>query len=222
MQRGDGGAGPRRRRGSRAARTPTMSAPGSTIAAPIWRPGRRGCGRRPRMIDAVDVLFVDEAGQISLANVVAISRATRQPRPAGRPAAARPAAEGIAPAGRRPLGPRPRPRRAGDDAARSRPVPRDDLAAPSRRCARSPPRSSTTTGSSRSRTSPSSDWSPQGAVIGDGVGPRLLDVPTVGRGQRIAGRGGRGRPSRPLDRRSAIRAGWTRPESNGRSAGMRS
>ena len=29
-----------------------------------------------RMIDAVDVLFVDEAGQISLANVVAISRAT--------------------------------------------------------------------------------------------------------------------------------------------------
>ena len=30
----------------------------------------------PRMEDAVDVLFVDEAGQISLANVVAISRAT--------------------------------------------------------------------------------------------------------------------------------------------------
>jgi predicted RecB family nuclease len=29
-----------------------------------------------RMVDAVDVLFVDEAGQISLANVVAISRAT--------------------------------------------------------------------------------------------------------------------------------------------------
>jgi predicted RecB family nuclease len=30
-----------------------------------------------KMIDAVDVLFVDEAGQISLANVVAISRATK-------------------------------------------------------------------------------------------------------------------------------------------------
>jgi AAA domain-containing protein len=30
-----------------------------------------------RMIDAVDVLFVDEAGQMSLANVVAVSRATR-------------------------------------------------------------------------------------------------------------------------------------------------
>ena len=31
----------------------------------------------PRMLDAVDVLFVDEAGQISLANVLAMSRAAR-------------------------------------------------------------------------------------------------------------------------------------------------
>jgi len=32
---------------------------------------------REDLLDAVDVLFVDEAGQISLANVVAISRATK-------------------------------------------------------------------------------------------------------------------------------------------------
>ena len=62
-----------------------------------WRtspPGRRGCGRRRRMADAVDVLFVDEAGQISLANVVAMAARDRQHRPARRSAAARPAAAG--------------------------------------------------------------------------------------------------------------------------------
>ena len=63
------------------------------------------------MVDAVDVLFVDEAGQISLANVVAIARATGQPRPARRPAAARPAAPGHASAGRGSIGAGARPRR---------------------------------------------------------------------------------------------------------------
>ncbi len=86
-------------------------AAGSTTAARTSPPGRRGCGRRRRWPSAVDVLFVDEAGQISLANVVAISRADRQHRPARRSAAARPAAAGHASAGRRPVGAGPRPRR---------------------------------------------------------------------------------------------------------------
>ena len=47
-----------------------------------------------KMTEAVDVLFVDEAGQISLANVDRDVARDREPRPARRPAAARPAAQG--------------------------------------------------------------------------------------------------------------------------------
>ncbi len=38
--------------------------------------GPRGCGRRRRCAESVDVLFVDEAGQMSLANVLAVARAS--------------------------------------------------------------------------------------------------------------------------------------------------
>ena len=50
------------------------------------RPGRRGSGRRPEIDGAVDVLFVDEAGQISLANVVADRQRGQGHRPARRSA----------------------------------------------------------------------------------------------------------------------------------------
>ena len=76
------------------ARPEGRQGPGARRRARRPRQGRRGCAARlddgranlaagtswlwasARMTDAVDVLFVDEAGQISLANVIAISRAT--------------------------------------------------------------------------------------------------------------------------------------------------
>ena len=67
------------------------------------------------MIGAVDVLFVDEAGQISLANVIATSTRDAQHRAARRPAAARSADAGCPSAGCGPLGARPRARRRGHD-----------------------------------------------------------------------------------------------------------
>ena len=83
---------------------------------------------------SVDVLFVDEAGQMSLADVVAVERRGEQPRAARRPAAARAAVARAA---------IPRaPRRSAlehllgeprHDPRRSRPVPRHDLPDASRR-----------------------------------------------------------------------------------------
>ena len=61
-----------------------------------WSRARRGCGRAPTCSASVDVLFVDEAGQMSLANVLARRAGANEPRPARRSAAARPAAEGRA------------------------------------------------------------------------------------------------------------------------------
>ena len=49
---------------------------GSTAGVRTSSAARPGSGRRRRWPSAVDVLFVDEAGQISLANVVAIAGAT--------------------------------------------------------------------------------------------------------------------------------------------------
>ena len=42
---------------------------------------------REDYFEAVDVLFVDEAGQMSLANVLALSQAAKKPGASGRPAA---------------------------------------------------------------------------------------------------------------------------------------
>ena len=65
----------------------------------------RGSGRARSSTDTVDVLFVDEAGQMSLANVLAVVPGRGQPRAARRSAAARSAAEGEPP-GRRRASPR--------------------------------------------------------------------------------------------------------------------
>ena len=46
---------------------------------PVRSPrARRGCGRAQDAVEAVDVLFVDEAAQMSLANVLAVSQAAAQ------------------------------------------------------------------------------------------------------------------------------------------------
>ena len=38
---------------------------------------RLGCGARPDAFEAIDVLFVDEAAQMSLANVLAVSQSAK-------------------------------------------------------------------------------------------------------------------------------------------------
>ncbi len=76
----------------------------------------------------VDVLFVDEAGQMSLANALAVSGAAGSIVLLGDPAAARPAAPGLPPARRGPIGVGAPARRARRDAVRSRPLPRAHLA----------------------------------------------------------------------------------------------
>ena len=63
--------------------------------------GTAWCGRRPDFEQSVDVLFVDEAGQMSLANVLAVARRRAQPGAARRPAAARAAAAERATRGQR-------------------------------------------------------------------------------------------------------------------------
>ena len=102
---------------------------------------------RDDMADAVDVLFVDEAGQLSLATVVLGGRFRALARPARRP---EPAAAGLAghpPGRRRGLGARAPARRRRTIAAGPRPVPRDDVPPPPRgerlrlrRVLRGPPR----------------------------------------------------------------------------------
>ena len=49
--------------------------PRSTSAPWTSSAGRRGCGHARSLADQVDVLFIDEAGQFSLANAVAVSPA---------------------------------------------------------------------------------------------------------------------------------------------------
>ncbi len=60
-----------------------------------------------RLVDSVDVLVIDEAGQVSLANTIAVAPAARSMVLHRRPAAARPAAQGLAPARRGAECPRP-------------------------------------------------------------------------------------------------------------------
>ena len=64
---------------------------------------------REEMTGTVDVLFIDEAGQMSLADAVAASPCADQPGSAGRPAAAGPAAPGHPSPGCGALGPGPSP-----------------------------------------------------------------------------------------------------------------
>ena len=77
VQRGESIADPRRRaRGSREHR-PSTSGNGWTSGESNLAAGTAWLWSSEKMIGAVDVLFVDEAGQISLANVLAMSTATR-------------------------------------------------------------------------------------------------------------------------------------------------
>ena len=109
---------------------PTCAAARSAIATTATsarRAGRRRARRGRRhglgLVAAassrasLDVLFVDEAGQMSLANVLAVSPAAALPGPARRPAAAGPAAPGLASARRRGVRAGAPARRARDDAA---------------------------------------------------------------------------------------------------------
>ena len=66
---------------------------------------------RPEMLEAVDVLFVDEAGQMSLANVIAMSGAARSVVLLGDPEPAAPGQSRRAPRGRRRVSPRASARR---------------------------------------------------------------------------------------------------------------
>ena len=60
---------------------------------------------REDVAESVDVLFIDEAGQMSLADALAASLCCGEPRAPWRPAAARSAATGYASAGSRTLSP---------------------------------------------------------------------------------------------------------------------
>ena len=75
---------------------------------------------REDMAGAVDVLVVDEAGQISLANALAVSPGCRQPGAARRSPAAEPAHQGRPPAGRGRSGARARAGRHATITARDR------------------------------------------------------------------------------------------------------
>ncbi len=83
----------------------------STMGAFTSPPGRRGSGRDAVMRGAVDVLFVDEAGQVSLANVVALAPATTSIVLLGDPQQLDQPMQGAHPPGRRAIGPRAPARR---------------------------------------------------------------------------------------------------------------
>ena len=154
----------------------------------------------PKMAESVDVLFVDEAGQISLANVVAMAARHRQPRPARRPAAARPAAPGHPSAGRRPVGPRARPRRRRDDAARPRACSSRTPGGSTRTCA-----TFTSEVFYDDRLEP--EPTPRAPAGQRRRGHRRRDRAAAARRcrrrgrQRVPGRGGGGGGARPRDRR---------------------
>ena len=214
-------------------------------------PGRRGPGRDPRartpadprtrlddgranlaagtswlwasskMQDAIDVLFVDEAGQISLANVVSMTRATDSLVLLGDPQQLDQPHARLAPT-RAPID-RPwrtssmttRPcHRTGDSSSSTR-------GACIRRSATSRPRSSTTS-RLESRPELAAQRLESEVVLLDGVGPRVIEVAAVGADSEspLEAERGRGRRSIPGRRRHA--RGPTAEASAGRSAGTTS
>ena len=88
------------------------------VGATAW------CWARPDFEQSVDVLIVDEAGQMSLANVLATAPGRAQSGAARRSAAARAAAAEQSPRGQRGVGALSRARRRADDAGAQGPVPR--------------------------------------------------------------------------------------------------
>ncbi len=81
-----------------------------------------------KMRNAVDVLFVDEAGQMSLANVIAVSTAARSVVLLGDPQQLDQPTQGSHPGGRRRLSPRTRAGRRANHRAAPWPFPRVDVA----------------------------------------------------------------------------------------------
>ena len=149
-----------------------------------------------RLAEAVDVLFIDEAGQISLANVASMANSTRQPRPVRRSAAARPAAARHASARRGPIGARPPAWGPRDDPARPRALPRAHGGCIPDLCAFT----SEVFYDDRLEPEPhlASSASTTADTRFDGTGPRTVEV-ADGRGrQREPGRGGRGRGGRAV------------------------
>ena len=122
-------AGPRRRARPAERRTRRTCAPQLDDGRANLAAGTSWLWASSKLVGAIDVLFVDEAGQISLANVLAMSQAPDSLVLLGDPQQLDQPLQGIAPARRGALGAGPRPARPGDDPVRSRPVPRDDLAA---------------------------------------------------------------------------------------------
>ena len=110
---------------------------------------RPGCGLRRKLSRRVDVLFVDEAAQMSLANVLAVSQAAKTVVLIGDPQQLDQPMQGSHPGGHGCLGARSYSWRRADHLARQGPVPRTDLAATSRISARSRPSSSMTASSGR-------------------------------------------------------------------------
>ena len=128
---------------------------------------------REELRGAVDVLFVDEAGQMALADALAIAGAGARHGAARRPAAARAREPGHPPARLGRLGARAPARRPRDRAAGRGRVPRAHVAhAPRRLPLRVDARC--TTGAWRPSRAPSASASPRPASPGAGV--RLLEV----------------------------------------------
>ena len=157
------------------------------------------------MTDAVDVLFVDEAGQISLANVIAISRATDSLVLLGDPQQLDQPLKGSHPPG--PTGPR------------SAHVLGRDATMPSTRGLflettwRLHPDLCDFTSEVfyDDRLEPEPGLVVQrvdaATLLVDGTGPRLLESAHDRRGQRVPDRGGRRRAARPRPSSTAAAAG---------------
>ena len=87
-------------------------------------PAPPGCSRARRWTQRLDYLFIDEAGQVSLADALAIGTTARNADPARRPAPARAGLPGSPPRGRGRFGARAPAGRAADDPAGPRHLPR--------------------------------------------------------------------------------------------------
>ena len=134
------------------ARSRTSTDSGRRASTATSPPAPRGSSRDPEHDGTLDYLFVDEAGQVSLADALAMGDGGAERRPRRRPAAARPGDPGNAPVRQRRLGAAAPARRRRD---RSRPTAASSSSARTgctRTSAATSRRSSTRGGSSRRRS----------------------------------------------------------------------
>ena len=108
-------------------------------------PARRGCSPGPSTASASTCLFIDEAGQFSLANAIAVAAVGRERGHARRPAAAASGHQGRPSRRLRRLGARAPSRWPSDDRRRARRAARPRAGACTLRSARSSPSAATTT-----------------------------------------------------------------------------